>query len=136
MELSKSSPEGSVGALGRILAALESSLALLLGSWRAPGACLEASWCVLEPSWGRLGGSWGHLGSQLGAKRVPKGCPRGLEMGLRVESCETLFFDDSSMNFNDFGGPGVSFWSPNCYKICFGSSWKHLGAILGLLEAS
>ena len=36
-------------------------MALLLGSWRAPGAGLEVSWGVLQPSWGRLGGSWMEL---------------------------------------------------------------------------
>ena len=83
--------------------------ALLEPSWRAPGGLWEASWSHLGGVLGRLGvvlgrlgGSWGNLGSELGVKRAPKGCPRGSESELQAESGETLIFDDSLMNFNDF----------------------------------
>ena len=42
------------GTLGGLLAALKGSLALLLGSWRAPGAGLEASWAQIALIWWAL----------------------------------------------------------------------------------
>ena len=63
--------EGSRGLLGGVLVCL--------------GAVLGSSWRLLGPSWEPI---------KLGAKRAPKGCPRGLEMELPVGSCGTLIFDN------------------------------------------
>ena len=43
----KSSPGGSLEALGSLLAPLEGSLAVLLASRMAPGAGLKASWAQM-----------------------------------------------------------------------------------------
>ena len=59
----KSIPGGSLGPLRGILAAMVGSLGLLLESWEAPGAVLEASWNLLKPSWSHLGDVVGALAS-------------------------------------------------------------------------
>ena len=62
------------GPLRGILAAMVGSLGLLLESWGAPGAVLEASWNVLKPSWSHLGDVVGALGPIMGDNWEPKRC--------------------------------------------------------------
>ena len=66
----KSSSGGSLEALGRLLAPLEGSLAVLLASRRAPGAGLEASWAqmapILGPFFGSLFGTF--FGTEFGTR--------------------------------------------------------------------
>ncbi len=80
------------------------------------GAVLEASWEVLEAYKRRLGGSLGRLGAVLRALEAmlePSGCQKAPKMepkrvpnrapeATRPEYGETLIFNDSTQDFNDF----------------------------------
>ena len=80
------------------------------------GAVLEASWEVLEAYKRRLGGSLGRLGAVLRALEAmlePSGCQKAPKMepkrvpnrapeATRAEYGETLIFNDSTQEVNDF----------------------------------
>ena len=87
---------GLLGALGVVLESLGRSWGHLGRSWGG----LESSWAFLGRSWkrlGHLGGSGVHLESKLGGQKAPK-----TQEMIQAENGETLVFDESSMDFNDF----------------------------------
>ena len=100
---------GSLSRLGSSWRALGASWARWGRSWRrlgSPGAVLEA--CKRH-----LGGSLGRLGAVLGAmlepsrgqkapKIEPKRVPNRAPEATRAEYGETLFFNDSTQDFNGF----------------------------------
>ena len=49
--------------------------------------------------------------SHLGGQKAPQTEPGRVQNGVLNRDCKTLIFSDSSMNFKDVLGPGVSFWS-------------------------
>ena len=83
-------------------AVLEASWGGLGGLLGALGAVLEASWAVLGVSWALLRWSWRHLEGQHGPKTEPGRSPNRVPEATRAENCETLIFDDSTQDFNDF----------------------------------
>ena len=81
-----------------------------------PEGVLEGTWAVLEAYKRRLGGSLGRLGAVLGTleamlqppgrqktpKIRPQRVPNRAPEATRAENGETLIFDDSTQDFNDF----------------------------------
>ena len=81
-----------------------------------PGSVLGGAGAVLEAYKRRLGGSLGPLGAVLRALEAmlePSGCQKAPKMepkrvpnrapeATRAEYGETLIFDDSTQDFNDF----------------------------------
>ena len=51
-----------------------------------------------------------HLGGQKAPKTEPGKVPNRAPEATRAENSEILIFIDSSMNFNDFAGPGAPLW--------------------------
>ena len=76
----------------------------------ALGAVLEASWAVLGVSWALLRWSWRHLEGQHGPKTEPGRSPNRVPEATRAENGETLIFDDSTQDFNDFSCLRVPSW--------------------------
>ena len=88
------------------------------------GGVLGGPAAVLEAYQRRLGGSLGRLGAVLGAlegmlepsggqkasKMKPKRDPNRAPQATRAENGETLIFDDSTQDFNDFSGLRAPFW--------------------------
>ena len=96
---------------------MDGSFGLLLDSWGALGATLEASWILLEPSWSHLGDVLGALGPIVGANWELKGCqmrvPEASKQSLwrtQAENVETTKLEHSTKDFNDFWGPAASSW--------------------------
>ena len=87
---------------------LEAVGSLLGRSWSLFGQ----SWALLARCWKRLGRILGALGSILGANWKAKTVQNRAQEMIRVENGETLIFDDSSMDFNDFCSPASTFWTP------------------------
>ena len=81
-----------------------------------PGAALEAYKRRLGGSLGRLGAVLGALeamlepsGGQKVPKMVPKRAPNRAPEVTQAENDETLIFNDSTKDFNDFSGLRASF---------------------------
>ena len=94
---------------------MEGSFGLLLDSWGAPGAALEASWILLEPSWSHLGDVLGALGPIMGANWEPKGCQMGVQEAWKqsfrrtqAENAETTKLEHVRQDFNEFSGSAAS----------------------------
>ena len=117
---SKWLPHGSPEPLGASWppeSLLERSRRLLERSRRLLGTLLDGSKTERKSSWSALGRSktdfesgFSHLGGQKAPEKEAKRVPNRIQVAIRAESGETSFSGNSSMNFNDFGGPGVSFW--------------------------
>ena len=81
---------GVLGGVGAVLEAYKRRLRVVLGA-------LEA---MLEPS-----------GSQKASKMDPKRASHRAPEATRTDNGETLIFDDSKKDFNDFSGLEAPFWS-------------------------
>ena len=102
----------------RLLESLGGVLGGLGGVLGGAGAVLEAYKRRLEGSLGRLGAVLGALeamlepsGSQRAPKMEPKRAPNRAPEATRTENGETLIFDDSTQDFNDFSGLKTPFRS-------------------------
>ena len=87
-----------------------------MGIGGGPGGVLGGPGAVLESSKRHLGGSLGRLGAILGAleamlepsggqkasKMEPQRAPNRAPEATRTENGETLIFNDSCKDFNDF----------------------------------
>ena len=77
------------------------------------GAVLEAYKRRLERSLDRLGGSGSHVGAiwrPKSSQMEPKSSPNRAPKATLAEDAETLFFNDSCKDFNDFSGLRPSFF--------------------------
>ena len=94
------------------------------------GAVLEAYKRRLERSLGRLGAVLGSLecmlepsGGQKAPKMEPKSSPNRAPKATLAEDAETLIFNDSCKDFNDFSGLRPSYSAENKFRM--GSESHH-----------
>ena len=119
---------GLGGILGGAGAVLEASKTRLGGSVGRLGAVLRALEAMLEPS-----------GGQKAPKMEPKRVPNRAPEATRAENGETLIFDDSTKDFNDFSCLRAPSWRQqwvqNLFQIA-SSTLKASGSLLtGILDA-
>ena len=88
------------------------------------GAVLEVYKRRLERSLGRLGAVLGDLeamlepsGGQKAPKMEPKSSPNRAPKTTLAEDAETLIFNDSCKDFNDFSGLRPSFCAKNMFNM-------------------
>ena len=90
-----------------------------LGLWAWNSPCIEhrTKKKRLRRSQGRLGAVLGPLeamlepsGGQKAPKMEPKRVPNRAPEATRAENGETLIFDDSTKDFNDFSCLRAAFW--------------------------
>ena len=151
------------GGLGPQKPSLESSWRLTEPSWRLLESLggvlgglrgvLGGAGTALEAYKRRLGGSQGRLGAVLGPleamlepsggqkapKMEPKRVPNRAPEATRAENCETLIFDDSCKDFNDFSCLRAPSWRQklvqNGVRIVSSMLKASRSLLTGILEA-
>ena len=116
-----------------------------LGGLRA-GTALEAYKKRLGGSHGRLGAVLGPLeaisepsGGQKAPKMEPKRVPNRAPEATRAENGETLIFDDSTQDFNDFSCLRAPSWRQkwvqNGFQIASSTLKASESLLIGILDA-
>ena len=120
---------GSEGVLGGPGAVLEAYKRRLGGSPGRLGAVLGALEAMLEPS-----------GGQKAPKMEPQRVPNRAPEATRAENCETLIFDDSCKDFNDFSCLRAPSWRQqwlqNGVRIVSSMLKASRSLLTGILEAN
>ena len=125
----------------------------LAGGLSGLGGVLGGAGAVLEAYKNRLGASQGRLGAVLGPleamlepsggqeapKMEPKRVPNRTPEATRAENGETLIFDDSTEDFNDFSCLRVPSWRQkwvqNGFQIASSTLKASKKNLTGILEA-